>query len=382
MNVRQLVATMAAVTSVVGVAADADAVTPRSIVLLEGLDKLDTPTGLAVDKSGALIIGQTGYPFSDPSSSIVRVPLVGPQRLQSIPRADRPFPVDVAVNPVNGRLWITAGVQVMRQRVDGSFATVIDMGAYQDGDPDPVALRLFPPQIGEEEPVVDPTVSSPAGMAFRANGELLVADKYNNDLVLVSPSGTARTVARFDVELLPFPPVLQFFGLSIELEEPLMVDTAAAPVTVMIGNDGFVYVGEQKGYPYPEDTSHVWRIDPAVLAPGAAAAWCSVDEPDPRCKVYSTGFTGIVDIAAAPPSQRGHIYVLEHEDPLYLPMIHGQGGVPLAGRLIKASGRHQVQIETHQISQPQNIVVMGGGAIYLTDWGPGGFDGRLMKIRE
>jgi hypothetical protein len=375
MNVRRLVAAMAAVTSVVGVAASADAVEPRSVVVLEGLQ---SPGGLAVDKSGALIIGQTAnWTVGD---QILKVPLTGPNRLQPTPVAEGVVPNDVAINPTNGRLWIAAGEQVMRQRVDGSFATVIDMGAYQDGDPDPVA-QLAPRHIGEPEIPIDPTASRPAGLAFRSNGELLVADQANNDLVLVLPNGTARTVARFDTELLPVAWALKnLSGIYVPEDE---LNAPAAPVAVMIGNDGFIYVGEQKGFPYTEDTSRVWRIDPAVLAPGAAPAWCSVNNPDSRCKVYASGFTAIVDIAAARPTQRGHIYVLEHSSPLYNQWVHDLGGTSRFGRLIRVSGnRSQVTVPTSTIYAPRNIVVMSGGAIYLTDAGDIGFEGVLMKIQE
>ena len=77
------------------------------------------------------------------------------------------------------------------------------------------------------------------------------------------------------------------------------------PTSVVVGPDGYVYVGELKGFPFRPGSSHVWRIDP-----DAEGASCSVNMPSDACTVYQSGLTAIQDIDFSTP-RSDWLYVLE-----------------------------------------------------------------------
>ena len=64
---------------------------------------------------------------------------------------------------------------------------VVDIAAYQKTDPDP----------SDHDDPPNPTESNPFGLAALKNGDALVTDAANNDLLRVTPKGHVTTVARF-----------------------------------------------------------------------------------------------------------------------------------------------------------------------------------------
>ena len=96
---------------------------------------------------------------------------------------------DVAISPVDGTGWALSGGLLFHQLADGSIVEVLDIVAYQVGDPDPVDQDDFPEE------------SNPYGLTIMPNGDALVADAAGNDIVRVTPDGVATTLARFDLEL-------------------------------------------------------------------------------------------------------------------------------------------------------------------------------------
>ena len=96
--------------------------------------------------------------------------------------------MDVAEAP-DGSGWAIGGDAVLyRQEAGGDIEAVLDVRAYQEGDPDPF----------DQEGI--PTESNPYGLAILPTGDALVADAAGNDLLRVTPGGVATTVALFDVE--------------------------------------------------------------------------------------------------------------------------------------------------------------------------------------
>ena len=84
---------------------------------------------------------------------------------------------------------ITEG-HLFHQLADGTIVDVLNLAAYQAGDPDPV----------DHDDPPNPIESNPYGLTVMKNGDALVADAAGNDIIRVTPDGAAITVARFDLE--------------------------------------------------------------------------------------------------------------------------------------------------------------------------------------
>ena len=208
--------------------------------------------------------------------------------------------------------------------------------------------------------------SNPFGLTVDRRGNALIADAAGNDLIKVTPSGHATTVARFDLEAVKTDHLPPEFGVF-----PPEITAEAVPTTVTIGPDGAIYVGELKGFPFRPGTSNVWRIDPH-----ANGVLCSVNTPSRGCSVYRSGFTGIQDIAFGPDKK---LYVLELAKGGVLAFEAGfeTGEFPPAVLLGPAATAAR-SWRLGKLSEPGGIAFGRGGKLYATD---GTFsDGRLLRI--
>jgi hypothetical protein len=320
---------------------------PRAKVLLDGLS---SPKALAIGADGSPTVGQGAF---GPPGPILEYVLRGSDRGTTREIFGEVNVVDLAIDRT-GAGYAIGGDRVLYRAVgDGSVEAILDIAAYQQGDPDPVD------QGG------DAGESNPYGLAVLPGGDALLTDAQNNDLLRVTPEGDTTTVARFDIEELStdhlgggFPPTLT---------------AEAVPTTVAVGPDGMAYVGELKGFPFEPGTSHVWRIDP-----DDEGAFCSVNTPEPDCTVYREGFTAIQDIAFN--RHNGKLYVLELAEDGVLAFEEGfeTGEFPDAV-LLKVKKHGEVELAAGQLSQPGGVAVARDGSVFVTD---GMFtDGRLLLIR-
>jgi hypothetical protein len=161
---------------------------------------------------------------------------------------------------------------------------VADIGRYQALDEDPYDLERKPRE------------SNPYGLAALDDGSVLVADDAGNDLLRVERDGDIETVARLKPRRVQVP-----HGLGTRDPEGnrlpragSWVKSEAVPTSVVVGDDGFWYVGELRGWPATPETSQVWRIEPDT-----EDEVCDPREPDEGdCRRYADGLTSIVDLAA------------------------------------------------------------------------------------
>jgi hypothetical protein len=164
---------------------------------------------------------------------------------------------------------------------------VADIAAYQVTDPDP---------DNQADP---PEESNPFGLAALPQGGVLVADAAANDLLRVRFDGSISTVARLKPRLVQVPAGLpdvppEQGGPLPPAGTPILSEAVATSVTV--GQDGYWYVGELRGFPATPGTSQIWRI-----SPGTTGATCDPEHPWlGRCKRFADGLTSIVDLAPAP----------------------------------------------------------------------------------
>jgi hypothetical protein len=326
---------------------------PRIRVLLSGLS---SPKGLALTSDGNLVVGQGAF---GPPAPVLIYQLRGPDRGDTIEVTEPVNVMDVAESP-DGSGWAIGGDRVLyRQDLAGNIAPVLDIPAYQETDPDPFDVEGEP---GE------PTESNPYGLAILPTGDALVADAAGNDLLRVTPDGDATTMARFDVES------ISTSHLPPEEGFPPRIDAEAVPTTVTIGPDGWVYVGELKGFPFRPRTSRIWRIDP-----NADGVLCSVNTPAAGCSRVGGRFTAIQDIAFNQRTSTLYVYQLAADGVLAFEAGFETGEFPPAV-LLKVRGGERTRLAVRRLSEPGGVVVTRDGKVFVTD---GLFtDGRLIRVRR
>lgn len=272
--------------------------------------------------------------------------------------------VDVAVaNDLS--LWGLGADHTLYRKTAASneFRPVADLGAYQVGDPDPANTE------GEA------TESNPYGLAVLPNGNALVTDAANNDLLRITPRGQITTVARFGTELVStdhLPP-------SAEQPLPPMLPAEAVPTSVVVTPDG-VLVSELKGFPFRPGTSRIWKVDP-----NATDAVCSVTPPAtargarPACAPYASGFTAVQDLAYEPFSKQLFVYQLAADGVLAFEGGMSSGQTPPAVLTAVSRTGQRRELAAGQLSQPGGIEVDLFGRLFATDGVFG--DGRLVQVR-
>lgn len=328
------------------------------------LADLSSPKGLGVNGDRNLVIGQGAFGAPGP---VLVYQVRGPGKGTAVPITDPFALIDIAISPKDDTGWAIGGDAHLYHRLaDGSIVDVLDIPGYQLTDPDPV----------DHDDPPNPTESNPYGLTIARNGDALVADAAGDDLLRVTPDGVAITVARFDLEAINtdhLPP--DFPGGPL----PPTFDAEPVPTTVAIGPDGAIYVGELKGFPFRPGTSNIWRIKP-----GAEGAWCSVNTPDPtgKCRLYSTGYTAIQDIAFDRSSGRLYVYELAADGVFAFEEGFASGEFPPAVLLEVKHGRHgdrRTELAAGELSQPGGVVVTNG-KVYVTD---GVFtSGRLLRVNR
>ncbi|WP_373056565.1 ScyD/ScyE family protein [Zunongwangia sp. H14] len=133
----------------------------------------------------------------------------------------------------------------------------------------------------------------------------LVIDAGGNDLLRIDNLGNIEIMAIFPAELVSTDNIKSLVGCpgsGADLcELPPMMPAQAVPTSVVIGPDGYYYVGELKGFPAPTGESNIWKI-----APNALGAMCGSSAD--CIKAFDGGFTSIMDMTFG---EDGLLYVAE-----------------------------------------------------------------------
>jgi len=231
-----------------------------------------------------------------------------------------------------------------------------DIAAYQATDPDPDDQEDFPED------------SNPYGVEALKRGGVLVSDAAGNDILRVRHNGDVSTVARIAPRMVEVPDGLPPTDPDGNPLPPAGTTMPAEGVatSVTVGADGYIYAGELRGFPATPGTSSVWRIKP-----NAKNAVCDWEHPyRGACRLYKSGFTSIVDLAA---DRRGNIYVLEISKAGWLPMELGVPGAEIGGLFRIDRHRHVKELAPEQVVIGGGVDVSRHGTVYVTGpvFGPG-----------
>jgi hypothetical protein len=325
------------------------------------LDGLASPKGIAAGDHSVFI--SQGW-FSEPGP-VLEYLLTGRERGTAREVTPPLLITDITGTP-DGAGWAIVwdganGVDLVRQATETSAPEIIlDIIGYQAIDIDPDDQDGF----AEE--------SNPNSLAGLWSNDVLLADAAANDLLRVSPNGTAVTVARWPREAVPN----TIPGL------PATMMAEAVPTTVAIGPDGWAYVGQLIGFPGTPGTAHIWRVDPF-----SEDEVCSVDPAvaTDGCTVWKSGFTSIFDIAFNPHNGTLYVYEIAEEGWLAFEAGFAPGGVFPPAVLLEVKGNKIHELVPGELSEPGGVAVGWDGAVFVTDGvigiGPNPNHGRLIRIR-
>lgn len=139
-----------------------------------------------------------------------------------------------------------------------------------------------------------------------------IADAAANDLLKSDHRGNLSVVAVFPDELVSTANIKTLAGCPLPPEDPNagfcnlppMLPAQPVPTSIARGPDGYLYVGELKGFPGPTGQSNIWRVSPH-------ASWAQCGASPDCVKVFEGGFTSIIDLAFGPD---GKLYVAELDE--------------------------------------------------------------------
>lgn len=322
----------------------------RAQVLLDGLS---SPKALAIG-SKSVVVGQGAF---GPPGPVLEYVFKGSKKGTSTPVTGPLNVTDIAKTP--DRAWWAIGGDgvIYRMAPGGAMTPILDMAVYQASDPDPNNLAD------------DPAETNPYGIAALKNNDVLIADAAGNDIIRVSPDGSAVTVARFATRLVRTDKV----G---DPSLPPKLPAEAVPTSIAIGRDGWAYVGQLVGFPGRPGSAKIWRVNPY-----GEGATCDASHRTRNCKVWKSGFTSIVDLAFNPNNGRLYVYEIAKKGWLAFEAGFAPGGeFPKAVLLEVRRGHKPRELAKGKLSQPGGVVVARDGSIFVTD---GMFTGgRLLRIRR
>ena len=326
---------------------------------------LDNPRGMAFGPNGALYVAEAGEGGNDfcvdhaglgfacagMSGAITRIWRGKQQRiltqLPSIASADGAAlgPNDVSPQGT-GSLYIAMGLGdnpavrtmypawaaqtfgwLVRGNTSGNWKPVADISGFEGANN---------PDAGQPGSIVD---SNPYAVAALP-GEEVVADAGGNDLLQVGRSGGTSLLAVFPARFMPFA------GGLIPMD--------SVPVSIALGPDGALYVGELTGFPFPVGGANVYRFVPG-------------QQPT----VYATGFTNIIDLDFG---RDGSLYVAE--------IFHfgALSGNRAGGVLRVPPGGGTPQLLTTAVEAPGGLAVARDGSLYVDTCADCANTGGVVKI--
>jgi hypothetical protein len=187
----------------------------------------------------------------------------------------------------------------------------------------------FERDVNPDAQVANPIVDSNAVDVLIDRGRAVIADAGGNSVIRTGHRGRLEALSVFP-SIPPGPEGMQ-----------------AVPTGVVEGPDGFYYVSQLTGFPFPVGGANVFRVDPRTGA----------------YTVYASGFTNIMDLDFG---RDGTLYVLEIDsDSLFAPV-----GPSTDGGLWTVSRRgtvRKVDLPAGTLTEPGGIAVGRHGKLYVSN---------------
>jgi hypothetical protein len=215
---------------------------------------------------------------------------------------------------------------VARMTPNGDWKLVSDPGSYE----------------GAVDPLGDGPDTNPYGL-LALPGKQVVADAGGNDLLEIAANGNISTLAVFPNRTVPGPAP----GSEVSMD--------AVPTSVAVGPDGYYYVGQLTGFPFPVGGANVYRVPPGGGTP----------------EVYATGFSSIIDLTFGPD---GSLYVLQ----ISTNMLAGFNG---ALYRVAPDGT-RTELAAGQLFAPGGVQLGRDGAVYVTNKSILCGGGEVLRITQ
>ena len=201
----------------------------------------------------------------------------------------------------------------------------------------------FEKRVNPDAQVGNPLVDSNPVDVLVDKGRFVMADAGGNSIIRTDHRGRLEALSIFPNVLTPSP-----FGT---------IPMQAVPTGVVEGPDGFYYVSQLTGFPFPVGGASVFRVNPRTGA----------------YTVYATGFTMIMDLAFG---DDGTLYVLEIDSDNIL------GGSTDGGLwTVSKRGRTQkVALPAGTLTEPGGIAVGRHDKLYVSNHSREAGNGEVLRI--
>jgi DNA-binding beta-propeller fold protein YncE len=183
---------------------------------------------------------------------------------------------------------------------------------------------------------------------FATHRGFLVADAGGNTVLRVSRHGHIRVVSVFPNIPTPGPG-----GAVIPMQ--------AVPTGVVKGPDGFYYVSQLTGFPFPIGGAKIFRVNPRTGS----------------YTTYASGFTNAMDLAFGPD---GTLYVLEIDhDSLFGPVGPSTEGALF--RVPRGGGTPQrIALPAGTLTEPGGRAVAGRKTLVVSNHGREAGNGQVLEV--
>jgi hypothetical protein len=204
----------------------------------------------------------------------------------------------------------------------------------------------FENRVNPDAQVANPLVDSNPVDVLVDRGRFVMADAGGNSVIRTDKRRRLEALTIFPnvANPLPFgPPAYQ-----------------AVPTGVVKGPDGFYYVSQLTGFPFPVGGANVFRVDPRTGA----------------YTVYASGFTNIMDLDFG---DDGTLYVLEIDHDSLFPPVgpSNEGGLWTVSR---RGEMRQVELPAGTLTEPGGIAVGRHGELYVTNHAREAGVGEVLRI--
>jgi hypothetical protein len=344
-------------------AADVDVIAsgldnPRHVAVSPGGDVYVAESGRGGDHdaSRSCFNSPEGFACTGATGAVTRVSRRGTKRVVRGLASFAPAGGDDAIGPhgvyVHGReLLVTNGgptaptrdgqvvlrdpTLVAEKRVSALYGTVLKVGkrgrVRKIADP-----WRFERDVNPDEEVGNPRIDSNPVDVLADRGGYLVPDAGGNTLLRASGRGAIRVLSLF----------------------PNVGQMNAVPTGVVRGRDGFYYVSQLTGVPFPVGGASVFRVDPRSGA----------------YTTYASGFTNAIDLDFG---RDGTLYVLEIDrDSLAAPGREGGlWAVPPGGGTPR-----RIELPAGTLTEPGGLAVGRRGRLYVSNHAREAGAGEVLEI--